>query len=126
MPVVPAGAEAGGEDALAVDDGDAAGVSCFAFAGLLAGAGDVLFAAVDFVAVDEVSAAAYHSLTPLCPWHAPFLLAAEDHEPSLQSPVVPAGAVAGACANAAPQAMKPNVVTIDKSSVFTSFPPSSE
>jgi hypothetical protein len=43
------------------------------------------------------AAAAYHVFTPLCPPQAPLLLAAVLYVPSLQSPVVPAGAPAGTC-----------------------------
>jgi hypothetical protein len=51
------------------------------------------------------------------------LLAPEYQVPSLHWPVVPAGAVAGACAWVAHVTMKPRVATIDTSSVFTSSLP---
>ena len=35
------------------------------------------------VDVEDAASAAYHSLTPLCPWHAPFFAAAEVKLPSL-------------------------------------------
>jgi hypothetical protein len=76
---------------------------------------------VDFVEVEALSAA-YHSLTPLWPWHAPFLLAAELQEPSLHWPVVPAGALAGAAAWTDAETKNPSVIAIE-TSVFTSFPP---
>jgi hypothetical protein len=41
---------------------------------------------------------AYHSLTPLWPRQAPCLWADCEYVPSLQMPLVPAGASAGACA----------------------------
>ncbi len=50
------------------------------------------------VVVVEAASAAYHSLTPWCPWHAPFFAAADVKLPSLHWPVVPAGALAGAAA----------------------------
>ena len=56
-----------------------------------------LFAGADA----DVDIAAYHSLTPLWPPQAPFFSGADEYVPSLQIPVVPAGASAGgaACAD---------------------------
>ena len=74
--------------------GVAAGIA--AGAGFATGVADVVDAlVVDAAVVDAevVDAAPYHVFTPLCPWHAPFLLAPEYQVPSLQRPVAPAGGV---------------------------------
>jgi tellurite resistance protein TerC len=78
----------------------AAGVGAGLAATDAAGAGVGAGIAAGFAAV--AGAAAYHVCTPLCPPHAPLLLAAIEYVPSLQIPVAPAGAPAGACAIAEP------------------------
>jgi hypothetical protein len=65
----------------------AAGAGAGAAAGLVADFADVVFAA----------GAAYQVCTPLWPLQAPDLLGAVEYVPSLQIPVAPAGAPAGAC-----------------------------
>jgi hypothetical protein len=71
-----------------VGAGFAAGAGAAAAAGAVAGFADEAFAA----------GAAYHVCTPLWPLQAPDLLGAVEYVPSLQIPVAPAGAPAGACA----------------------------
>lgn len=61
------------------------------FAGLVVFAGAVVFAGV-------VLGAPHQVLSPLWPVQAPSLTVPLKYVPSLQSPVVPAGALAGACA----------------------------
>ena len=63
------------------------------------------FAAGVFAGV--AAAAANQVLTPLWPLQAPDLLAAVEYVPSLQSPVAPAGAPAGACAMQSWEAKRP-------------------
>jgi len=86
--------------------GAAAGVGAgLAGAAVAAGVGAGIaagFAAAAVGAGAAAGAAAYHVCTPLCPRHAPALLAAVEYVPSLQIPFAPAGAPAGACAIALP------------------------
>jgi hypothetical protein len=88
------GAVAGAGVGAAFAAGAAAGVAAEPVAGL---------AAEDFAA-----GAAYQVCTPLCPLQAPDLLGAVEYVPSLQSPVAPAGAPAGACATQTCEARIPN------------------
>src|ERR1017187_6763104 len=78
------------------------GIGAAAGAGFDAiGAGDVAGFASPAVVADLAgfaTAGAYQSFTPLCPLHAPDLLAAVLYVPSLHIPVEPEGAPAGACA----------------------------
>ena len=90
------GAEAG------VAAGVGAGIAAEGFAaGVDAGAAAAVGAA-PAVPGAFTGAVEYHVCTPLCPLHAPLLLAAIEYVPSLQIPFAPDGAPAGACAPATP------------------------
>lgn len=67
---------------------------------------DVEVVAADDGFADEVLA--YHSFTPLWPLHAPLFDAAVVYVPSPQTPVDPAGALAGACARQRDDARRQN------------------
>ena len=66
-------------------------------------------------------ASAYHSFTPLCPLQAPFLSVAVEYVPSLHIPMLPAGASAGAAANALAVAIAPDRQTTLRNSFMQSF-----
>ena len=62
--------------------------------------------------------AAYQLWTPLCPRQAPFLVGPLQNDPSLHSPVVPVGALEGACAMAVVASSRPPISAANTAEVF--------
>lgn len=54
----------------------------------------------------------------MCPWHAPFFVGPLQNEPSLHRPVVPAGALDGACAIAVVASSRAPINDANAAAVF--------
>lgn len=87
--------------------------------GVLGAAGTATaFAVVAAGAVVDGATPANHCLTPLWPAHAPFLVALDVYEPSLQRPVDPEGAAAGTSASTAVDAKRPTIMILATRETF--------
>jgi len=122
LPAPPPGFGAVEEAADGTGAVDGAGVGAALAAGAAAGVGVAAGAVAGFADEAFAAGAAYQVCTPLWPLQAPDLLDAVEYVPSLQSPVAPAGAPAGACATQICNVRSPAESAI-KGNILFIFPP---